>query len=168
MMYCVSEEKLLFSLKRKLLKIFRSICSTYCLFWFWKYKSQSYVIFLILLSCFSIRKDTKKLNVKHFKKLNDYKIRPNCHILFAHGKVNSLIEWANSHSMRTHAETVTVKHCIVIESLTMLCPRQGTYRVSHRFRLMKWDDYFWVDIDHFWIEQYFWRQLGQHWKLARA
>jgi len=40
--------------------------------------------------------------------------------------------------------------------------------VCHGFRLTKRDDYFWVDSDHFWIDQYFWRQLGQYWKLARA
>jgi len=28
-------------------------------------------------------------------------------------------------------------------------------QVSHRFRIMKRDDYFWVDFNHFWIEQYF-------------
>jgi len=38
----------------------------------------------------------------------------------------------------------------------------------HGFRLTKWDDYFWVDFDHFWIKQYFWRQLGQYWKSVRA
>jgi len=41
-------------------------------------------------------------------------------------------------------------------------------RVCHGFRLTKWDDYFWVDFDHFWIKQYFWRQLGQYWKLFQA
>jgi len=30
------------------------------------------------------------------------------------------------------------------------------YRVCHEFRLTKRDDYFRVDYDHFWIEQYFW------------
>jgi len=43
-----------------------------------------------------------------------------------------------------------------------------SYKVCHWFRLTKWDDYYWVNFDHFWIEQYFWRQLGQYWKLARA
>ncbi len=38
----------------------------------------------------------------------------------------------------------------------------------HRFRLTKQDDYFWVDFDHFWIEQYIWRQLRPYWKLAQA
>jgi len=38
----------------------------------------------------------------------------------------------------------------------------------HKFRLAEQDDYFWFDFDHFWSEQYFWRQLGQYWKLARA
>ena len=42
------------------------------------------------------------------------------------------------------------------------------YRVCHRFWLTKRDDYFWVDFDHIRIEQYFWRQLGQYWKLAWA
>ncbi len=36
-----------------------------------------------------------------------------------------------------------------------------SYRVCHVFRLTKQDYYFWVDFDHFKIEQYFWRQLGQ-------
>jgi len=35
-------------------------------------------------------------------------------------------------------------------------------KVCHGFRLTKRDDYFWVDFDHFWIERYFWRQLGQY------
>ncbi len=35
------------------------------------------------------------------------------------------------------------------------------HRVCLQFRLMNLDDYFWVDFDHFWIKQYFWRQLGQ-------
>jgi len=35
-----------------------------------------------------------------------------------------------------------------------------SYRVCHGFRLTKRNDYFWVDFDHFWIEHYFWRQLG--------
>jgi len=38
-----------------------------------------------------------------------------------------------------------------------------SYIVFHRFRLTKQNDYFWVNFDHFWIEQYFWRQLGQYW-----
>ncbi len=42
------------------------------------------------------------------------------------------------------------------------------YRLCHGFRLTKRDDYFWVDFDHFWIKQYFWRQLGQYWNLTRA
>ncbi len=41
------------------------------------------------------------------------------------------------------------------------------YSLCHGFRLTKQDNYFWVDFDHFWIEQYFWSQLGQYWKLAR-
>jgi len=40
------------------------------------------------------------------------------------------------------------------------CKWKNIYRVCHRFRLTKQDDYFWVDFDHFLIEQYFWRQLG--------
>ncbi len=36
------------------------------------------------------------------------------------------------------------------------------YRVCHGFRLTKRNDYFFVDFDPF----YFWRQLGQYWKLA--
>ena len=35
------------------------------------------------------------------------------------------------------------------------------YRVCHGFRLTKWDDYFLVNFDHFWIERHFLRQLGQ-------
>ncbi len=46
--------------------------------------------------------------------------------------------------------------------------RPPTYRVWHRFRLTKQTDYFGVNFDHFWIEQYFWRPLGQYWKLAPA
>ncbi len=51
-----------------------------------------------------------------------------------------------------------------------------SYRVCHGFRLTKQDDYLWANFDHFWIEPYFWRQLGQlniglslkpnhHWKI---
>jgi len=42
------------------------------------------------------------------------------------------------------------------------------YRVCHGLRLMKQEDYFWVNFDHFWIEHYFWRLLGQYWKLSPA
>jgi len=42
------------------------------------------------------------------------------------------------------------------------------YKVCHGFRWMKQDDYFWVNFDHFCIKQYFWKQLEQFWKLARA
>ncbi len=42
------------------------------------------------------------------------------------------------------------------------------YRVCHEFRLTKRDDYFRVDFYHFWIKHYFWRRLGQYWKLAWA
>jgi len=35
------------------------------------------------------------------------------------------------------------------------------HRVFHGFRLTKQDDYFWVKFDHFWIEHWFLRQLGQ-------
>jgi len=34
-------------------------------------------------------------------------------------------------------------------------PARSTYRVCHRIRLSKRDDYFWVNIDHFLIEQCF-------------
>jgi hypothetical protein len=37
-----------------------------------------------------------------------------------------------------------------------------SYTVCHGFRLTKRDDHFWIDFDHFKIEQYFWRQLGQY------
>jgi len=40
--------------------------------------------------------------------------------------------------------------------------------VCRKFKLTMKYDYFWVDFEHFWIEQYFWRQLGKHWKWARA
>jgi len=36
------------------------------------------------------------------------------------------------------------------------------------FRFTNRDYYFWVDFDHFWIEQFFWSQLGKNWKLAWA
>jgi hypothetical protein len=36
----------------------------------------------------------------------------------------------------------------------------GIYRVCNRFRLTKREDYFWVNFDHFWIVQCFWRQGG--------
>jgi len=37
--------------------------------------------------------------------------------------------------------------------------------VCHGFRSTNRDDYFQVNFDHFWIKQYFWRQLGQYWIL---
>ncbi len=42
------------------------------------------------------------------------------------------------------------------------------YRVCHRVWLTNQDDYFGAHFDHFWVEQYVWRQLGQYWKLSRA
>ena len=42
------------------------------------------------------------------------------------------------------------------------------YRVCQGFRLVKWDDYFRVNFDHFWSGPPFLRQLGQYWKSARA
>ena len=38
--------------------------------------------------------------------------------------------------------------------------------MCHGFRLTKRDDYFWVNFDHFWIKQYFWRQLGLYWNMV--
>jgi len=35
------------------------------------------------------------------------------------------------------------------------------YRVCHGFRPTNWDDYFWVNFDHFWIKRNFLRHLGQ-------
>jgi len=42
------------------------------------------------------------------------------------------------------------------------------YRVCHRFRLKSEMIIFWVNFDHYWIKQYFLRQLVQYWKLAQA
>ena len=45
--------------------------------------------------------------------------------------------------------------------LVKLTPRRQFYRVCHRFRLRKQDDYFRVTFDHFWGRCHFLWQLGQ-------
>jgi len=76
--------------------------------------------------------------------------------------------------------TPWLRYCLLIRNLhqsklkkiqlqTYSKIRQNMQSVwRHGFRLKKRDDYFWVNFDHFWIEQYFCRKLGQYWKLTQA
>ncbi len=45
-----------------------------------------------------------------------------------------------------------------VQSISSLVNLQSC-KVCHGFRFTKRDDYFWVNFDHFWIEQYFWRNI---------
>ena len=58
--------------------------------------------------------------------------------------------------------------CRQVFSIFLWQTHTSHYRVCHRFRLMKQDDYFRVSFDHFWIKHHIIRQLGQYWKLAQA
>jgi len=61
----------------------------------------------------------------------------------------------------------TVTGIRTVTESTELIRTLGNYRVCHGFRLKKRDDYFSVNFDHFMIEQNFWRQKGQYWRLAQ-
>ncbi len=53
------------------------------------------------------------------------------------------------------------KNNIIFVSLVYCAVLVHCYRVCLGSRLMKQDDNFWVNFYHFWIGQYFWKQLGQ-------
>ncbi len=81
------------------------------------------------------------------------------------------VNFSNLLVQSENAQTVIILNQSLISLTNKTMPSFATklnYKVCHRFRLINQDDYFGIDFDHFWIKQYFWRQLEQFWKLALA
>ena len=63
------------------------------------------------------------------------------------------------------SEIESPRHCAkpfqIVDIVSSKVYRSKGVTLCHGFRLMMWDDYFWVNFDHFWSKRHFLRQLGQ-------
>ena len=81
-------------------------------------------------------------------------------------KCTILFEWPHTHThtyTHTHIHTYTHIHIdphIHTLSLSRTDFETTSYRVCHGFRFTTRDDYYWVDLDHFWSKHRFFEAAG--------